>query len=171
MNYKNNSIYVQRQIDRLLRQQRRFARIYVNDIVIFFKTKKKHQRHLRKFFEILIKNNISIKSTKTFIDYSFVSLLKQKIDFFDLTTTIEKLKIIFKFRFSRTFRQLKTYLKLTEWLRDYIINYVDIFKSLQNRKTKMLRHESIINSVRRFYFFKTRLNNSTKVKIVFYKTL
>ena len=143
----------------------------MNDIVIFFKIKKEHERHLREIFEILTENNISIKSTKAFIDYSFVSLLKQKIDSFDLTTTIEKLKTIAKFRFFRILRQLKAYLELTEWLRDYIINYVDISKSLQDRKTKMLRHESIIDNARRFYFFKTRLNNFTKIEIVSYKAL
>ena len=41
MKYKNSSTYVQRQIDRLLRKQRKYARIDVNDIVIFFNIKKK----------------------------------------------------------------------------------------------------------------------------------
>ena len=112
---------------------------------------------MREVFEILIENNISIKSIKVFIDYSSISLLNQKIDFFDLTTTKKKLNVIVKFRFFRTFRQLKTYLRFIEWMRDYITHYVDIFKSLQNKKTELLRHESIADSARRVYFFKTRV--------------
>ena len=114
MNYKNSLAYVQRQINQLLRQQKRFAKIYVNDIVVFFKIKKKHERHLREIFEILTENNISIKSIKIFIDYPSISLLNQKVNFFDLTTTKKKLNVIIKLRFFRTFRQLKTYLNFTE---------------------------------------------------------
>ena len=165
MNYKNSSTYVQRQINRFLRLQRRFVKIYVNDIVIFFKTKKKHEKHLREIFEILTKNNISIKSTKIFINYSSISLLSQKVDFFDFVTAKEKLKTIIKLRFFHTFRQLKIYLKFIDWMRDYIIHYVDIFKSLQNKKTKLLRHESIVDNARRAYSSKIRVFNSTKAKL------
>ena len=41
MNYKNSSAYVQRQINRLLKHMRPFVKTYVDDIVIFSKTKKK----------------------------------------------------------------------------------------------------------------------------------
>ena len=50
-------------------------------------------------------------------------------------------------------------------MRDYIAHYVDIFKSLQNRKTKLLRHESIVDSARRAYSSKIRVFNSTKTKL------
>ena len=42
MNFRNSSIYVQRKIDQLLREYRVFARIYINDVVIFNKILKKH---------------------------------------------------------------------------------------------------------------------------------
>ena len=42
MKYKNSSTYVQRQIDRLLREQKKYVRVYVNDIVIFFNIKKRN---------------------------------------------------------------------------------------------------------------------------------
>ena len=35
MKYKNSFVYVQRQIDRLLRVYRKFVKTYVDDIVIF----------------------------------------------------------------------------------------------------------------------------------------
>ena len=93
MNYKNSSTYVQRQIDRLLREYRHFVRTYVNDIVVFFRTKIEHEIHLRKVFSMLDKNNISIKLIKIFLNYSSVSFLDQKIDSFDLVTFEEKLKL------------------------------------------------------------------------------
>ena len=114
MKFKNSSIYVQRQIDRLLRQHRNYVRAYVNDIVVFFRIKKKHEKHLRVVFSMLKKNNISIKFIKTFIDYLSVSLLDQKIDSLDLTIATEKLKTIVKLRFSINLRQLESYLSLID---------------------------------------------------------
>ena len=114
MKYKNSSTYVQRQIDRLLREQRKYARTYVNDIVIFFNIKKKHEVHLRFVFAILKTNNIFIKFTKTFLNYFNVFLLKQKIDFLNLIIIEKKLRAIVKLRFLKIFHQLKTYLKLID---------------------------------------------------------
>ena len=130
MNYKNSSIYVQRQINRLLRKFRRFARTYVNDIVIYFKTTKKHTQHLRFVFDMLRKNNIFIKFSKIFLNYSFVQLFDQKIDSFELSINEKKLKAIIKFSFSRILRQFEIYLSLIDWLRDYVSFYVDVFKIL-----------------------------------------
>ena len=171
MNYKNSSTYVQRQIDRLLREYRHFVKTYVNDIVVFFRTKIEHETHLRKVFSMLDKNNISIKSIKIFLSYSSISLLDQKIDSLNLITSEEKLKTIVKFRFSRIFRQFETYLDLTNWLRDYISHYVDISKFLQNRKIELLRDESTIENVRRVYSSKTRVQHSTAKKTVSFDAL
>lgn len=72
MRYRNSIVYVQRQIDRLLRAFRVFARAYVDDIVIVSTTLEKHVQHLIEMFQILVKNNIFIKFIKTFIEYSIV---------------------------------------------------------------------------------------------------
>ena len=123
MNYKNSSAYVQRQINRLFRTLREFARAYVDDIVIFSHIKKEHESHLRRVFIVLIENNIFIKIVKVFLDYSSISLLDQKVDSFDLTIFEKKLKTISKLRFSRILRQLEIYLNLIDWMRNYVSYY------------------------------------------------
>ena len=171
MRYKNSSAYVQRQIDRLLRVFRRFARAYVNDIVIFSRIAKEHVTHLREIFFTLIQNNIFIKSIKTFIEYFTVSLLSQKVDSLDLATTKEKLRAISKLRFSQILRQLKTFLDLTSWLRDYVSHYAGLSKSLQNKKTELLRFDLVAESARKNYFSKTRMQHSTEKKIVSFRAI
>ena len=171
MKFKNSSTYVQRQIDRLFRQHKIYVRVYVDDIVIFSRIKKKHETHFRVVFQILKENNVSIKFIKTFLDYSSISLLDQKMNFLDLVTAIEKLKIIVKLRFSINLRQLKFYLDFIDWMRDYISFYVDINKSLQKRKIVMFRHDFSIDNARRTYAFKTRLNKFFELKIIFFKIL
>ena len=75
MNFKNLSIYVQKQIDRFFRSYKNFVKTYVDDIVIHFDILKKHFSHFRQVFDMFVENNISIKSKKIFIDYLIVHLL------------------------------------------------------------------------------------------------
>ena len=171
MSYKNSSTYVQRQIDRILRQHRNYARAYVDDIVIFFKSLKEHEEHLRRVFITLSQVNIFIKFAKVFIEYSIVNLLDQRVDSLDLATTKNKLKTISKLRFSRNLQQLEIYLDLTNWLREYISHYVDVAKSLQNKKTKMLRDDSVANHARRSYFSKIKIINSILRELAAFDTL
>ena len=50
MKFKNSSFYVQRQIDAFLRIYRVFARVYINDIIIFSHILKKYISHLHVVF-------------------------------------------------------------------------------------------------------------------------
>ena len=171
MRYKNFSIYVQRQIDKLLRVYQKFVKTYVDDIVIFSRTLKKHLSHFRQIFEKLINVNVSIKLIKTFIDYSSVQLLNQKIDFFELSISEKKLRTIAKLQFSRTLRQLKTYLNLINWMRKYVSFYADVFKFLQKRKTILLKSTSKKNNARKTFANRIKIENRTSKKIISYKML
>ena len=164
MRYKNSFAYVQRQIDRLLRKYRYYARVYVNDIIIFFKTIEKHAAHLRAVFEMFQVNNIFIKFTKTFFDYFSVALLEQKVNFFDLLTSIDKLKTIARIQFSKIFRFLKIYLDFIEYFREYVFFYADVFKSLQIKKIELFKSTLIVDNARKFYASRIRLKNSTSLK-------
>ena len=86
MSFRNFSTYVQRQIDRILRSSKDFAKAYIDDIVIFSKFLKQHLTHLRKIFDILKTNNISIKFIKSFIEYSSIFFLEQHVNSFDFVT-------------------------------------------------------------------------------------
>ena len=171
MNYKNSSIYVQRQIDRFFRFYRVFAKTYVNDIVIHSNILQKHLAHLTKIFNMLRVNNISIKFEKIFTDYFIVHLLDQKVDSLELITIEKKLKIISRLFFSITFQLFETYLELTNWLRDYVSWYVEMFKSLQQLKIELLHDEFVIDNVRKTYSRNIRIKNFTFEKIVFFQIL
>ena len=171
MKYKNFFVYVQRQINRLLRFYRRFVKTYVNDIVIYSKTLKKHFIHFRKIFDMLDSNNISIKSKKTFIDYFTIHLLNQKINSLKLIIAKKKLKIIFRFFFSKTLQLLKIYFDFIDWMRDYVFMYATISQSLQQLKTKLLREKSVVDATRRKFFKITRIQNLTSQKITFFEII
>ena len=72
MGYKNSVAYVQQQIDRLLWPNKKFARAYVDDIVIFSETLIEYVQHLKSIFLILRENNILVKPIKAFLAYPTV---------------------------------------------------------------------------------------------------
>ena len=114
MRYKNSSIYVQRQIDEILRLYRFFFRAYVDDVIIFFRFLEEHLRHLSQIFKLFQNRNIILKLFKTFLSYFIIVLLRQKVSSLRMTVSVEKLKIISKIEFSKTLKQLKIYLSKTD---------------------------------------------------------
>ena len=56
-------------------------------------------------------------------------------------------------------------------MRNYIFHYVEIFKSLQKRKTKFLRNDSIVDNAKKIYSKKIKMKYSMKKKIAMFKTL
>ena len=123
MRYMNFITYVQRQIDKILRSIKNFAQVYINDIVIEFKSLRKHIAHLRRLFQLLVEYNIVITSIKTFLNYSNINLLDRKIDSFDMTTAKNKLKAINEISYPSTLGDLKHYLGLTGYLRSSVHYY------------------------------------------------
>ena len=159
MGFKNSPAYVQRQIDRVLRPFRTFARAYVDDVVIFSRSLREHHLHLSKVFSLFQSNGISINPAKAFLGYPSVHLLGQKVNSFGLSTADDKLKAISQLDFPRTLSQLETYLGMTGWLRNYVPHYAAITKPLQDRKTLLLATAPRAGNERRNYANKTQLDD------------
>jgi hypothetical protein len=140
MNNRNFVTYVQRQMNILLNEFRKFVKIYIDDIICKSKTFQKHLNHLKILFRIFLKKEIIINSFKTFLEYQSVILLKQRVNALKLITAEEKLKAISFFRFSENLIALERYLDLVDYLRDKIYFFVDVFKSFQKLKINLLKN-------------------------------
>ena len=114
MKFKNSPAYVQRQTDLMLKDMKSFAKIFINDIIIFSRIREDHLQHLKMIFEKLNEYEITLNSIKIFLEYLFLILLKQIVDALNLITAEKKLAAISKLIFSKTFKDLKTYLSLTK---------------------------------------------------------
>ena len=172
MRFKNFSSYVQRQIDNMLRSCRDYARVYVNDIVIFSKILSKHLNHLHSIFDLLDIKEITLSLKKSFLDYSTITLLDQKIDAFELTTIADKIVVIKRLKFSYKFSDLKLYLRLIDWLRDYVSFYAQKVESLQRRKILLLRMSpSNKGRLRKIYSQRIVLKSSINEELDFYRQL
>lgn len=157
MSNRNSVFYVQRQMNHILKNVRHFAKAFIDDIVIKFRSFNDHVAHLRKIFSIFCKFNISIKSTKVFLNYSNVVLLRQRVNVLRLSTTDEKLKIIAEFKFSNTLKNLKHYFDLTKYIRDHIYYYFAIIKFLQDLKIALLKKASNKNHKRKQFTSKIKI--------------
>ena len=172
MKFKNSLSYVQRRIDAIFRDLRDFVRAYVDDIVVFFNTFEKHMTHLHSMFQRLNFYDISLFLKKFFLDYSTVALLDQKVDVFDLTIAVDKLKIIIKLNFSYILKDLKIYLNFTKWLREFVTFYAQKTDALQRRKTLLLRQSSFNKrTIRKIYSKKTMINHFSVEKLESYRLL
>ena len=83
-------------------------------MIIFLKTLLKHLNHLKKMFVLFHQKKINLNFKKLFLTYFFVILLGQRVDSLNLFTFEKKLVIIITLRFSKTLRQLKTFLKFID---------------------------------------------------------
>lgn len=90
---------------------------------------------------------------------------------FELFTADDKLKVIAQFHYSQTLDDLKHYLDLTEYLRNYIHFYAQLVRSLQNLKTSLLKNASAKDNSRKICSSRTRLIESTTVESKSFKTL
>ena len=172
MGYKGSIAYVQREIDRVLRPYRNFARVYVDDVVIASKTLKEHVEHLHQVFSLFVQKGISVKPTKSYIGYPSVKLLGQRVDSLGLSTAEEKLEAISKLQFPLTLSALETYLGLTGYLRNYIPPYAQVCQPLQDRKTSLLKKSPLAKgNPRRAYARRTQLGPPSEVEQKAFETL
>jgi hypothetical protein len=171
MSFKNSSFYVQRQTNLMLKDLREFVRIYMNDIMIFFKNLEDHLMHLRQIFKRLQNYNVTLNSKKVFLEYLSIVLFDQIVNALNLMTAEKKLVAIVNLVFSLTLKKLKIYLDLIDYLRVYVSWYAQVSLSLQERKILLLKDDLVKSKSRRAFAKRISLNQSIEAKKRFYEHL
>ena len=178
MNFKNSSFYIQRQIDQMLRLYREFSRVYMNDIIIFSKILKEHIVHFRQIFQLFASKRVNLVFNKSFLNYSFIMLLEQRVDSLDLSISIEKITTITFLRFSQSLKNLKHFFDLIDWLRHCINRYAQFIETLQIKKTTLIKQlfsitiiDKTLESVRKNMSNKLFIDKFTTEKLAFFRQL
>ena len=171
MNFKNSFVYVQCQTNLFLKNMRKFAKTFIDDIIIFSRIRKNHLKHLKIVFERLFFYDVIFNFAKKILNFFFLILLNQIMNALKFITAKKKLIAIVQLIFSRILNAFEIYLKLTEWMRNYVSYYVQIVKSLQNWKTIFLKNEFIKNNFKKTFFKKTFINQLINVKYQSYEYL
>ena len=114
MKFKNFSSYVQRQTNKLFRSCKIFVKVYVNDIIIFSKILHEHIEHLRQMFQLFKEKRVNLTFNKSFIDYSSIQFLDQKINSLNFIISKEKVAIIATLKFFKSLNDLNYFLNLID---------------------------------------------------------
>ena len=114
MSYKSSFSYVQRQTNKMLRSYKKFIKIYVDDIIVHSRTLSKHLTHLRQIFEFFRQKRVNLIFSKSFLNYSSIILLNQRVNSLDMIIVEKKIAIIISLRFLANLKDLKTFLKFTK---------------------------------------------------------
>jgi hypothetical protein len=142
MSHRNTDAYVQREMNNILRKYS-WVKTYIDDVIVFSKTLKKHLEHLNQLFALFETLNITLKTKKTYLEYSSISLLEQKVNSLNFIIAEDKLKAIVKLSFLKTLKNLEKYFEVIKWLRDYVTYYAQKAEPLQERKTNLLKKDSM----------------------------
>ena len=148
-----------------------YARAYIDDVIVFSSSFKKHLQHFSSIFAFFQQWNITFKTSKTYFEYFNIFLLNQKVDSFDLITAKKKLKIIAELSFPTFLKALKKYIEMIEWFKNYVLYYAQKFKALQRRKTKLLKNDSIKKIVKKNFNQKILIENLNTNELQFYEQL
>jgi hypothetical protein len=141
-------------------------RRYHLQIENFSKTFRKHLKHLRILFRIFLRKDITINSLKTFLKYQSVILLEQRVNVLELITAKKKLKAIVLLKFSKNLTAFERYLELAEYLKNKIYFFVEVFKSFQKLKIKLLK-DSLKENRRKEFINRTKIILINKKMIFF----
>ena len=160
---------MQREMDGMLREHP-YARAYIDDVVVFSNSLKEHLNHLSKIFALFESWNITLKASKTYFGYLSISLLGQKVNSFELATSVEKLKAITDLSFPKTLKDLETYFEMTGYLRDYVEHYAQKAEALQRRKTALLKNSPIKGTARKNFSCRTLMENLSQDELNSYET-
>jgi hypothetical protein len=138
MGYRNSPAHVQRIMDQLLKPHAKYARAFVDDIVIFSDNAEDHLKHLRRLFQLFCDKNVAIAPSKSYIAYPNVELLGFRVDSLGLTTTAQRVAAFRNLAFPSTLKALEQWIGATGFLRHLIPYYAQLLEPLQKRKTALL---------------------------------
>lgn len=126
MSYINLGAYVQQEINNIFYDVRAWAWVYVDDIICDVRSLPDLLNKLQILFNIFLHYNISIKPTKSYLNYPDIGFLGQQVYSLSLTTSKEKLRAIWFFTYPDTLGALEYYLGLKGYLQNYIYFYAQL---------------------------------------------
>ena len=131
--------YFQLFIDKVLMGCSSFAMGYLDDIIIFSKTKEEHLQHLEEIFVRLHKFGLKMKCEKCSFFKKHIQYLGHLVSEKGFEPLPEKLESIRKMPAPRTAKEVKQFLGLIGYYRKFVPHFADISRPL----TKLMHHNVV----------------------------
>ena len=166
--YKNAPRRFQAFMDSIFKDYRDFILVYIDDILIFSKTKEEHINHLNTFAEIAFKTGLVLSKSKA-------EILKNQIEFLGQIIDVSGIKIQ-KFIISKlidfdeeidTKTKIKSFLGLVNQLRNYIPNLSDDLIPLYEKTKKDMEFTWTEKDKERLNKLKRKIQRIGEIKLEF----
>ena len=109
-----------------------FIIVYLDNILIYFKNKKEHEKHVKKVLKRLQEKKFYLKSEKCKFHKQWVEYLKHIVTTEKLEMNSEKIKAVIEFFTSECIKNIQTFQRLAEYYQRFITNFVSITVLLIN---------------------------------------
>ncbi len=126
-------IFVNNVLQRYLNQ---FVIVYLNDILVYSKTKKEHVWHVKKVLQTLKKVDLHIKSGKSEFHVQSVQFLRFIVMFQSLRMNLKKIEAVTTWSTSKSKIEVQFFLEFANFYRRFIKKYFRIISSLTNLTRK-----------------------------------
>ncbi len=131
--------------------------IYLDDILVFSRSKEEHLVHLRQVFSILRDNHLVVSPGKCSFLVNRVSFLGYVVSTEGIGMDPSKLLVIQNWPAPQSVKQLQSFLGVTNYYRDFIQDYSAIVKPLTDLTRKNVDYIWNVDTERAFSTLKSKL--------------
>src|SRR5204862_967304 len=107
-----------------------FVIVYLDNILIYFKNKKNHKKHVKEVLKRFQEKNFYLKSEKCEFHKQQVEYLKHIIMTEELKMNSEKIKAVIKFSTSECIKNIQTFQELAKYYQKFITDFINIIALL-----------------------------------------
>jgi len=112
-----------------------FILVYVDDIIIFSRSKEEHLHHLDRILQLLKDSEVTLSIAKCHFGYPSIKVLGHYVSWLGLSTIEEKTEAIWNLNYSGYLRDLETRLGFFRYYRKFVSYYSAITQPLLDLKT------------------------------------
>ncbi len=160
----------------LWRYLNQFVIVYLNDILVYSKTKKKHVWHVKKVLQTLKKVNLRIKSGKSEFHVQSVQFLRFIVMFQSLRMNSKKIETVTTWSMLKLKIEVQFFLEFANFYRRFIEKYFRIISSLMNLTRKNIsfvwteKAEEAFKKLKKLFIFQSVLIMFESEKSITLKT-
>ncbi|KAI5151537.1 hypothetical protein ENBRE01_2203 [Enteropsectra breve] len=164
----------QRAMDELFKEEKgKFVQIYLDDIIVYSKTKEDHEQHLKTILAKLKEGGLILNQEKCNFFKEELTILGYKVSKNTIQPTEERIQGIYNFPTPTTIQELRSFLGLMSYCRSFIKNLASktsslniLLKGSPSASTKIILTPEQIST---FEELKTLINDKTKLTLPDYE--
>ena len=115
----------------------KFCICYLNDILIYSKNKKEHEKHVQQILKALKKHRLFAKLNKCFFNKNWVKYLDFIVTTDEIIMNSSRIETITSWSTSKTIKKIQSFFEFCNFYRKFIEDYSNIAKTLTNATTNI----------------------------------